>query len=54
MKNVQKQRDSRVQYPSKIASNFTFGIEIECTVPHSAIRANRVAIGNYHNGIPLP
>lgn len=32
----------------------TFGVEIECTLPYSYVRAKQIEIGNYHHGTQLP
>lgn len=32
----------------------TFGIEIECALPASYVRAAHIRVGEYHNGSPLP
>jgi hypothetical protein len=36
------------------AADLTFGIEIECFIPSTALAAARVSIGGYHNGRQIP
>ncbi len=45
---------TQTQIPSTQAQSYTFGIELELTLPISAIREYGIQIGSYHHGIQLP
>lgn len=45
-----KQRQTR----SPKADGWTFGIEIECLIPHAQVRSLGIRIGSYHHGVQLP
>ena len=42
------------QVASTKASNYSFGIELECCLPQTAILQHGIRIGGYHHGIQLP
>ena len=44
----------QTQTRSPKADGWTFGIEIECLIPHNQIRRLGIRIGSYHHGIQLP
>ena len=44
----------QMQMPSSRAETYTWGIEIECFLPHSKVQELGISIGAYHHGHPLP
>jgi len=45
---------TQVQVGSRKAQSFTFGVEIECFIPRTAMTEYGIRRGGYHNGLPLP
>ncbi|MFB3882542.1 MAG: hypothetical protein ACE149_14845, partial [Armatimonadota bacterium] len=44
----------QTQVASSKAERFTFGVEIECTIPKAKVEGLGITIGSYHHGCPLP
>ncbi|MFB3882854.1 MAG: amidoligase family protein, partial [Armatimonadota bacterium] len=44
---------NQTQVASSKAERFTFGCEIECTIPKAQVERLGISIGSYHHGCPL-